>query len=48
MDKQPKRIPTRLSIDLTILAASAILIVVGVWIGVQGPSPVYLLSMLSP
>jgi hypothetical protein len=37
MDKQPQRIPTWLSIDLTIIAVSVIIIAVGVWIGFEGP-----------
>ena len=46
MDKQTKRIPNWLSIDLAILAASVIIIAAGVWVGLQGPSQAYLLSIL--
>ena len=46
MDKQPKRVPTWLSVNLAILAASAIMIVAGAWIGIQGLST-YFLSILA-
>jgi len=38
MDKHLRRIPMWLTMDLTIIAVSAILIAVGVWIGFEGPS----------
>jgi hypothetical protein len=33
MDKQPTRIPTWLSVDLTMLAASVIIFAATIWIG---------------
>jgi len=37
MDKQLKGIPSWLSVDLTILAASVVIFATVVWIGFEGP-----------
>jgi len=49
MDMQSRRIPTWLTVDLTIIAVSMIMIAAGVWIGFEGPSlPQMLTNASSP
>jgi hypothetical protein len=35
---KPQRVPTWLTVDVTVIAVSMIIIAVGVWIGFEGPS----------
>jgi hypothetical protein len=36
MDRQPRRIPTWLTVDMTVIGASIIIIAAAVWIGFRG------------